>query len=1439
MRKLLLLLCCWFSVIGLSAQTYGSEGYPEIYLRGSMTGDFAVNNDYKFNREGDSYSLYVESLDGKFKIADKDWTTVNHTCSSAISYDGTYTFNKGESNTTASGLKKVTISFTFDKANPSNSLNVTFKQEGSESGGEEGGGEGGEEGGDVTPGQYYVYFDNTDNWAQPCVWAWSGESNCTAKGTWPGDAMTKTADGKWYWELPAGKVVPSSIIFNNNNNGIETKTLTYVNGATYKSDGSYTGGEIVTPPVNPPVSELKPTGTLPVLYINVYTDATHSTLQPEIIDKNLAHKNYFSDAEYWLDVNGCQWLMDLGATSVGSEDAPLPLEIKARGNFTRKGYSKKPFKLKLGSKQNLLNMNVNGTKSKHWAILAHADDSFGYMRNFVGFRLGEMIGLPWTPRQQPIEVVINGDYRGIYFLTESIRVGDGRLPITELGDNVSDPALVSGGYLVELDNYYDDCTFALPDASNSNKAGHYGDLMVTADTPEEYSSLQMRFVKDQFTKMNDLVNSSDDSELWKYLDLDDAARYYVVEEIISHYEAYHGSTYLMRNHGENQKWHFSPLWDCGHAFDGPTDKFFPAWNEPGTTYGNNWIGNNDGTGLRSKTKFMEKVKATFQWFVNKEVDGSASPYERLQTEIDEYVDHIKAAALQDAKRWKDAPKPTNESDVRDVVDNSDIDNDKTAVKGRLNAKITWLKSQWGDQKLEEPEHDKTPAADLPEYAKPGFVPIIYTIYVKDENASGEVKAWITDDLCEGGKDVFGEEWSGSTTFTQLTAGDGSDYYKAEIIFTRSLSNAKLQIVNGSKQSPVVELVDGRYYNLNGDEVTDFDPSFVPEPTHLYVIDDAETKWGNVNMWLYITGSNYSAQWPGEKLQFDRNITVNGFEGAYSFTIPAKYANGNVIFSYYKNAGDDNVAAQYPEKEGLILNGKDMVFHTKDNIWEEVTSIEYPWSGTLPLVRINTPAGAEIGYGDDGAVKGSTFEIDALGLEGVAAVGPAQPGNVTIKGRGKTYWDSFEKKAYKLKFKEKVAVLGMPQSKHWVLMPYANDAANGLLTNYTGHELSRLIGLEWTPSMKPVEVVLNGDYIGLYFIAENVRAAADRVQIADYGDPTYSEADDFLLEFGSGLADDGTELFYSWTSDNGFENKLVTSTPAREDIYDKITVAEGDVIAARIRESLAGHVDALKAAVAGAKARPMSADWTQVIDPEQAAKYYVVQEIMDDAKSFTDNFYMHHTTGSRWMMGPVWDFGNAFTSDGNKTALIHENEGYNGSFIKDLYANRQFVWFVGYTFAKFVDGKSPRMNTARAISKTAATGTSQADFDPTMNGKFADVSASIDDMVHSISDAVVKDAVRWPQYAATSEGNALAQRAETMKAKMAQSQTYLATPATEEGAGWNWQDITTGVEETVISNDDDAAEAEYFDVMGRRVANPQPGSICIVRRGSKVSKVLVK
>lgn len=436
-------------------------------------------------------------------------------------------------------------------------------------------------------------------------------------------------------------------------------------------------------------------GTLPVLYINVYK--ADGTLDNEVTDRNLGHKNYFS-GRYWLDLNGCQWLADLGAESIGSESEPLPLEIKARGNYTRQAFAKKPFKLKLGSKQKLLGLS----QSKHFALLAHADDNFGYLRNFTGFNLGRRIGLPWTPDQQPVEVVINGDYRGLYFLTESIRIEKDRIDIAELDDNVSDPELVSGGYLVELDNYDEDNQIRMDE--KSCVANQWLDrLRVTWDTPEKYSELQRRFVTDQLTAMNDFVGANSD-QLWSYMDLDDAARYYVVEEIMSHTESYHGSTYLFRDRGEGQKWHFSPLWDFGNGFNGSTDRFLYDCDP----FGNTWI-----PSMRANATFNAKVRDTWMWFMNTGYDG-------IIEDMDTYVAHIAEAAKADRRRWKDAPRP-DYNGAQDVADNSDMASRRDKAVNHLNAKVEWLKSQFGDftsvSKPSEPARDTTPAAPLPDYAK--------------------------------------------------------------------------------------------------------------------------------------------------------------------------------------------------------------------------------------------------------------------------------------------------------------------------------------------------------------------------------------------------------------------------------------------------------------------------------------------------------------------------------------------------------------------------------------------------------------------------------------------------------------------------------------------------------------------------------------------------
>lgn len=111
----------------------------------------------------------------------------------------------------------------------------------------------------ATAEEYTVYLKNTSNWASPCVWAWiaPGNVNCTAKGTWPGDAMTRDGD-LWKWTAPEGKA-PTMIIFSDNANN-QTSDLAFENGATYDCSGRIVGDDDdpVTPVTPPEGGEFEP-----------------------------------------------------------------------------------------------------------------------------------------------------------------------------------------------------------------------------------------------------------------------------------------------------------------------------------------------------------------------------------------------------------------------------------------------------------------------------------------------------------------------------------------------------------------------------------------------------------------------------------------------------------------------------------------------------------------------------------------------------------------------------------------------------------------------------------------------------------------------------------------------------------------------------------------------------------------------------------------------------------------------------------------------------------------------------------------------------------------------------------------------------------------------------------------------------------------------------
>ena len=391
------------------------------------------------------------------------------------------------------------------------------------------------------------------------------------------------------------------------------------------------------------VQAVNPSGTLPVMYINTENNTP------------VTSKDDYLNATYYVDAKGIS-----GYENIGSAAAPLTLEIKGRGNYSWTGFNKKPYRIKLSDKQALLGMK----KNKHFTLLAHADDAKdkkGYMRNAVGFEFSKMIGLAWTPEAKPLELVMNGDYIGLYFLTEHIRVDKDRVNIVEQEDEETDAQKITGGWLVEIDNYEDDPHITIAEG------GRYT-MWVTYKIPEVLSYQQETYLTQQIQLIDNLVYGDKNSDqLWQYLDMDALARFYIVQELTDNYESFHGSCYLYKDMGDDQKWKFGPVWDFGSAFNRDKSQYIFQ----GDVWHNHWIPE-----ICKFPAFMTRVKAIWQEFY-------PTRFNDIFTFTADQLTLLKTAASVDAQRWPD------------YNGNANLTKRINQVNERLRKNAEWLNSQWG------------------------------------------------------------------------------------------------------------------------------------------------------------------------------------------------------------------------------------------------------------------------------------------------------------------------------------------------------------------------------------------------------------------------------------------------------------------------------------------------------------------------------------------------------------------------------------------------------------------------------------------------------------------------------------------------------------------------------------------------------------------------
>lgn len=221
------------------------------------------------------------------------------------------------------------------------------------------------------------------------------------------------------------------------------------------------------------------------------------------------------------------------------------ITIRIRGNSSAWAV-KKPYKIKLQKAADLLTRGDNRKYAdKEWLLIKDEKVS---LNTVIGLKVNELMGMQWTPEYKIVNVVMNGDYRGIYLLIESVKRNSScRLDISKTG------------YLFEYDPYWwnEDIYFDTPYTCSANAKTAKFTFKYPSDediTIEHILYLQ-RFLAT-------LEASFADGSYTEYLDLDSFVSWLLGQDILGNGDGHGSNMYLTKyDDSPTSKVMMANLWD--------------------------------------------------------------------------------------------------------------------------------------------------------------------------------------------------------------------------------------------------------------------------------------------------------------------------------------------------------------------------------------------------------------------------------------------------------------------------------------------------------------------------------------------------------------------------------------------------------------------------------------------------------------------------------------------------------------------------------------------------------------------------------------------------------------------------------------------------------------------------------------------------------------
>lgn len=235
--------------------------------------------------------------------------------------------------------------------------------------------------------------------------------------------------------------------------------------------------------------------------------------------------------------------------------------IKVRGNSTAL-LPKKPYNVKLDEKHSVLGLE----NSKHYTLLANAYYDRTQLHNATAFEIARKTDFPYVQKGEFVEVILNGEHKGLYYLCEKPRVSKGRININEMSETDTIGISLTGGYLLEsaISSGTVPSLSIYSDYFNTTGANRAWKLYWNIESPEDILPSQYDYITGRLNHMESLIYNSDslkNGSYRNYFDIESAINWYLVQELTLNEEASRTKNCFLYKERGDEKFYIGPPWD--------------------------------------------------------------------------------------------------------------------------------------------------------------------------------------------------------------------------------------------------------------------------------------------------------------------------------------------------------------------------------------------------------------------------------------------------------------------------------------------------------------------------------------------------------------------------------------------------------------------------------------------------------------------------------------------------------------------------------------------------------------------------------------------------------------------------------------------------------------------------------------------------------------